>query len=136
VLSWRRRWYVAGFDRDRTEPRSFRLSRITSPVKLLGPAGAFERPPHVNLTEMVVGRRPDEGRLARVRVSGNRAGQLRRLADSEANGVLTIRMVDTEYLARIVASAGTAAQALEPPDLVDAVIARRSAVVQSDAGAA
>jgi proteasome accessory factor B len=136
VLSWRRRWYVAGFDRDRSEPRSFRLSRITGPVQLLGAAGAFERPEHVDLTELVVGRRPDEGRLARVRVSGNRAGQLRRLAESEADGVLTIRMMETEYLARIVASAGTAAQALEPPDLIDAVVARLGAAVKSTAGAA
>jgi proteasome accessory factor B len=44
VLSWRRRWYVAGFDRDRGEARSFRLSRIVGPVELIGRAGEFERP--------------------------------------------------------------------------------------------
>src|SRR5690349_6116267 len=44
VLSWRKRWYVAGLDRDRGEPRSFRLSRITGPVKFIGPASTFERP--------------------------------------------------------------------------------------------
>jgi proteasome accessory factor B len=132
VLSRRRRWYVAGFDRDRGEPRSFRLSRITGPVELVGSPGAFARPEHVDLAELVAGRRPDEGRLARVRVTGNRAGQLRRLAESEDDGVLTIRMIDTDYLARVVAGAGTAAQALEPPDLVDAVVGR----LRAAAGAA
>jgi proteasome accessory factor B len=136
ALSWRRRWYVAGFDRDRAEPRSFRLSRITGPVQLIGASGAFERPAHVDLMELLVGRRPDEGRLARVRVSGHRAGQLRRLAESEQDGVLTIRMMDTEYLARIVASAGASAQALEPPDLIDAVVARLTAVARPEPGAA
>jgi proteasome accessory factor B len=128
VLSWRRRWYVAGHDRDREDARSFRLSRITGPVQLSGAAGAFERPERLDLAALIAGRPPDEGRLARVRVSGNRAGQLRRLADSEQDGVLTIRMLDTDYLARVVAGAGTAARALDPPDLVTAVVRRLHAV--------
>jgi proteasome accessory factor B len=128
VLSWRRRWYVAGYDRDREDARSFRLSRITGPVQLSGAAGAFERPEHLDLAALIAGRPPEEGRIARVRVSGNRAGQLRRLADSEQDGVLTIRMLDTDYLARVVAGAGTAARALDPPDLVAAVVRRLHAV--------
>jgi proteasome accessory factor B len=128
VLSWRRRWYVAGYDRDRQDARSFRLSRITGPVQLSGAAGAFERPEHLDLAALIAGRPPEEGRIARVRVSGNRAGQLRRLADSEQDGVLTIRMLDTDYLARVVAGAGTAARALDPPDLVAAVVRRLHAV--------
>src|SRR5579875_1292262 len=130
VLSWRRRWYVAGFDRDRQEPRSFRLSRITGPVTTVGGSGAFTRPEHVDVAALVSGR-PDEGRVARVRVSGNRAGQLRRLADREDDGVLTIRMIDTDYLARVVASAGTAAVALEPPELVSAVRSRLAAAADA-----
>jgi proteasome accessory factor B len=128
VLSWRRRWYVAGLDRDRGEPRSFRLSRIAGPVETAGGPRAFRRPEQVNLLALVAGRRPDEGQPARVRVAGNRAGQLRRIADREDDGVLSIRMIDRDYLARLVAGAGTAAQALEPPELVDAVVTRLRAV--------
>jgi proteasome accessory factor B len=124
VLSWRRRWYVAGFDRDRAEPRSFRLSRISGAVETVGRPGAFERPEKLDLVEMVAGRGPGEERLALVRVSGSGAGQLRRIAESEVDGVLTISFVDTQWLARNIAGAGASAQALEPPDLVDAVIAR------------
>ena len=124
VLSWRRRWYVAGFDRDRDEPRSFRLSRICSPVETVGKPGAFERPEKVDLVEMVAGRGPGEERFATVRVSGSGAGQLRRIAQSEVDGVLTISFVDNEWLARIIASAGSSAVALEPPDLVAAVVDR------------
>ena len=124
VLSWRRRWYVAGFDRDRGEPRSFRLSRIAGAVETVGRPGAFERPEKLDLLELVAGRGPGEDRHALVRVSGSGAGQLRRIAEAEVDGVLTISFVDPHWLARHIASAGSSAQALEPPDLVAAVQAR------------
>jgi predicted DNA-binding transcriptional regulator YafY len=73
---------------------------------------------------MVAGRRPSDDRLALVRVTGTGAGQLRRIAQSEVDGVLTLSFVDTHWLARVIAGAGSHAQALEPPDLVDAVIER------------
>jgi proteasome accessory factor B len=123
VLSWRRRWYVAGLDCDRGEPRSFRLSRITGAVETVGKPAAFERPDKVNLLEMVAGG-TDDGRLALVRVSGSGAGQLRRIAQSEVDGVLTISFTEAHWLARIIASAGSGVQALEPPDLIAAVVER------------
>jgi proteasome accessory factor B len=124
VLSWRRRWYVAGYDRDRDEPRSFRLSRISGAVHTVGRPHAFERPEKVDMLEMVSGRWPGEDRLAVVRVSGAGAGQLRRIAASEVDGVLTINFTETQWLARIIAGAGASAEALEPPDLVAAVVER------------
>lgn len=128
VLSWRRRWYVAGFDRDRGQPRSFRLSRITGKVRTVGGAGAYERPEQMNLLELVAGRSPEDTRLARVRVRGQGAGQLRRLADSAETApdgdVLTIGFTDLGWLARIIAAAGVSAQVLEPPELIAAVVER------------
>jgi len=124
VLSWRRRWYVAGFDRDRGEARSFRLSRISGPVEIVGKPQAFERPEKVDLLDLVAGRGPGDDRLALVRVSGSGAGQLRRIAQSEVDGVLAISFLDTQWLARIIAGAGSSAVALEPPDLVAAVVDR------------
>ncbi len=124
VLSWRRRWYVAGLDRGRGEPRSFRLSRITGPVEAVGAPGTFQRPGEVDLLGMVAGRRPEDTRIARVRVSGSGAGQLRRYARSEQDGVLSIGFSDTHRIARVIASAGSSAQVLEPADLVDEVIGR------------
>ncbi|MDT4921451.1 MAG: proteasome accessory factor [Pseudonocardiales bacterium] len=124
VLSWRRRWYVAGFDRDRGESRSFRLSRITGRVTTVGGPGAFERPAKVDLLEMVAGGWPDDEQRARVRVSGSGAGQLRRIAESDDDGVLTISFSDPSRLARVIASAGSSAQVLAPADLVTAVVER------------
>jgi len=128
VLSYRRRWYVVGHDRDRDEQRSFRLSRVQGEVAPYGKAGAFPRPDNVDLLAAVVGRRPDEDRLAHVRVTGDGAAQLRRYAHGEDDGVLTIPFADVSWLARIVASAGACAQVLDPPDLVEAVRCRLAAV--------
>ncbi len=132
VLSWRRRWYVAGLDRDRGEPRSFRLSRIEGPVRTVGAPGAFTRPARVDLLALVAGRQDDD-RVARIRVVGPGAGQLRRAADTrEGQGddteLLTVTYSDTEWLARLVAAAGSGAVVLEPDDLRAAVVRRLRAV--------
>ena len=128
VLSYRRRWYVVGHDRDRNEQRSFRLSRVQGEATPYGKTGAFTRPENIDLLAAVVGRRPDEDRVARVRVTGDGAAQLRRYAGSDDDGVLTITFADVSWLARMVASAGACAQALDPPDLVEAVRCRLAAV--------
>jgi proteasome accessory factor B len=128
VLSWRRRWYVVGFDRGRGEPRSFRLSRVVGKVKPFGTPDAYERPVDVDMLEMVSGG-PDDSRTARIEVTGPGAGQLRRAAESNEDGVLTVSYSDLNWLARIVASAGTSARVIEPPELVDAVKTRLVGVV-------
>jgi proteasome accessory factor B len=123
VLSWRRRWYVAGFDRDRQEARSFRLSRISGRVELIGQPGEYQRPEGISLLELVAGG-VEYTQQAHVQVVGAGAGQLRRLAEAEQDGVLTIGFTDAQWLARQVASAGSSVRVLDPPELVDAVIER------------
>jgi proteasome accessory factor B len=127
VLSWHKRWYVAGYDRARGGPRSFRLSRIVGPVREVGEPGAFTRPDDVDLLAMVAGR-TDADHVARIQVTGAGAGQLRRLGTVDDEGVLTIGYQDTQWLARLVVSAGTAARVLEPPELIAAVVERLRAV--------
>ncbi len=124
VLTWRGRWYVAGYDRDRGEPRSFRLSRITGRVEPFGRAGEFTRPDQVDLLGLVTGRAPEDTRVAHLRLTGRGGGELRRIAESDKDGVLTITFSDTLWLARLIASAGSSAVVLDPPDLIDAVVDR------------
>ncbi len=131
VLSWRRRWYLVGFDRDRGEPRSFRLSRIVGDVQARGPADAFTRPESVDLMSYVTGRTPEVTRTAHVRLTGAGGGALRRLAEAERDGVLTIRFAEAGSLARLVAAAGAGAVVLEPADLADAVRDRLRAAVDA-----
>jgi proteasome accessory factor B len=124
VLSWRRRWYLVGYDRDRDAARSFRLSRIVGDVEVFGRAGGFERPEKPDLLSYVTGWGPDDSQVARVRVVGTGTGALRRMALAEDDGVLTIRFSDADWLARIIASAGRNAVVLDPPDLRAAVVSR------------
>jgi proteasome accessory factor B len=123
VLSWRRRWYVVGHDVDRGEARSFRLSRIVGAVDVVGPPDAFSRP-EVDLLQYVADRGPEAARTARIAVAGPGLGELRRVADTEADGVLTVTYSDLRWMARIVASAGRSARVLDPPELQQAVLDR------------
>ncbi len=131
VLSWRRRWYVVGHDRDRDQARSFRLSRVVGEVEVFGRPGGYERPAGTDLLAYVAGRSPDEGGVAHVRVTGSGAGRLRRQASAEIDGVLTLGYVDLARLAGVVASAGPAARAIDPPELVEAVVAHLRAAAGS-----
>jgi proteasome accessory factor B len=130
VLSWRGRWYLVGYDRDRQTPRSFRLSRFASEATPTGRAGAFERPAEVNLLDYVARRPPETQRVATVHVVAGAAAGLRRMAHEDADGALSIRFTDAEELARFVAGAGAAAKAIEPADLVAAVRRRLQAAAE------
>ena len=62
VVTAQGRWYVAGFDTDRGEPRMFRLSRIVSSVQADGDAGSYTVPEGTDLRELsesLAPRRPD-----------------------------------------------------------------------------
>ena len=127
VLSWRRRWYVVGLDRDRGEPRSFRLSRIVGDVAPFGKPGEFSRPEGFDLASYVSQRPPDHSVTARIRINGQGAGQLRRLASAADGDILSVAYSDVSRMARLVASAGLAAEVLEPAELVDEVTRRLKA---------
>ena len=82
VVTAQGRWYVAGQDTDRAEPRMFRLSRITSEVVTTGPPGSFTVPEGTDLRELsrtLLPRQPD--RRAVVLARAGAANGLRRRAD-------------------------------------------------------
>jgi proteasome accessory factor B len=132
VVSARGRWYLVGHDRDRADVRSFRLSRIAGPVTTLGPPGAVQVPPGVDLLGVVdrgVALPPVIGK-ARLWVATGRAHGLRRLgrvvAPLHLPGVgagdeleIDLRSLDT--VARWVAGSGPDVVVLHPPDLAAAV---------------
>jgi predicted DNA-binding transcriptional regulator YafY len=151
LVSFRGRWYVVGYDLDRKEQRTFRLSRIFGEVSASGRAGAFTPPSDLDLLDVV--RRNAEQpveRTARVRVRPGRAIGLRRGAEliSAASGatvtaatagadeggtaagsagadefdVVRIPIAGLWATAREVAACGPDAQVIEPADLRDAVI--------------
>ncbi|MFL6240490.1 MAG: helix-turn-helix transcriptional regulator [Actinomycetes bacterium] len=134
LVSWHGRWYVAGHDRERGEPRVFRLDRIRGTVKLIGKAGDVVPPTDVDIREMVHGRFGDDARQrsARIRVRRGAGVGLRRRAtsvtpDDADHDVVELAFGNGHVLADEVAEYGADAVLLEPSDVRDAVIARLQA---------
>jgi predicted DNA-binding transcriptional regulator YafY len=97
----------------------------------MGPANAYTPPEGVNLLDHVAtyAGSPDRRGKARVRVRVGAGAGLRRWAqsvepDSDGWDVLTLGYQDPDSLASRLAGYGSAAVALEPPEVRDAVIRR------------
>lgn len=89
VVTAQGRWYVAGLDTDRGEPRMFRLSRIGSSVTATGAQGSFTVPTGTDLralSQSLARRQPD--RSAVVVARSGAANGLRRRASVRAAGVI------------------------------------------------
>jgi proteasome accessory factor B len=137
VVSWRGRWYVTGYDRDREAPRSFRVSRILEPVTPVGPPRAFTVPAGVDLMGMVrVGVDPPPVTdTARVWVADGRANGLRRLGTvvgrythrGRPGDVLELGLRGVDTLARWLSGHGPDVAVLGPQRLADAVRANWAA---------
>lgn len=133
VVTHRGRWYLVGYDRDREDTRTFRLSRITDAVPV-GPAGAVTPPQDVNLRQIVQRVVADvpTGERARVWIAEGRATALRRQAATATPCIwrgrpgeeITVDIGMYDRLAREIASYGTDAVALDPPQLRDDVVSR------------
>jgi proteasome accessory factor B len=127
------RWYVAGHDRDRGQPRVFRLSRFEGPVSFDGPAGSVQVPDGTDVRELVRDwdARPQAQRTAVLRVRSGAGVGLRQLAtairpDPGHDGwdLLDAPLSDVGWLSEHVASFGADVVAIEPADLRESVMAR------------
>lgn len=137
VAARRGRWYVAGHDLDRDAPRAFRLSRFAGRAKVVGAAGAFDRPADVDLLAMVASTAGGPEVRARVRLRPEAAEGLRRSGTATDDvDVITLDVPDLYGLADRIASYGADAVVLDPPELRTEVIARLRALVGDDAGEA
>lgn len=141
VLTMQGRWYLVGHDRDRDATRVFRVSRIGSDVKAVGPHGAVVRPAGADLralvsqsieaaTGMAQGSGPAtvwvaDGRAVALRRAGREMG--RRTVGGREGSVIEIDMGSPDMLAREIAGHGADALVLEPASLREDVLARLSA---------
>jgi len=137
VVNRRGRWYVAGYDRARNAPRVFRLSRITGPVKMTGPAGSVTVPPDADVRGLVTSWdvSPVRDQVAVLKVRTGAGFGLRRWASEvipdETPGWdrVTVSFADVPWYADHLASFGPDVMVLEPPDLREAVIRRLKGVL-------
>lgn len=89
VVTAQGRWYVAGHDLDRGEPRVFRLSRVVSEVVLDGEPASYVVPEGTDLralSQSLLPPRPEHRAVVRARVGA--AVGLRRRAEVVEKGVL------------------------------------------------
>ena len=131
VVSWRGRWYVVGYDRDRDAPRCFRLSRIIGDVAAVGRPGEVRQPIDIDLLKFVAhtNNGPPETSTARLWVARNRAAGLRRRAtvvgarvlDDVEGDVVELEVSPGESSAGWIAGYGADAVVLEPDVLRKAV---------------
>jgi proteasome accessory factor B len=132
VVNRHGRWYVAGMDTDRGEPRVFRLSRIDGQVRFSGPPGTVTVPPGTDVRELV--RQWDvtpQPRTALLQVRrgtgyGLRQGAREVRPDPRRPGwdVVQIPFSDVGWHGEHLASFGADVVVVEPADLRDAVITR------------
>ena len=136
VVNRRGRWYVAGYDRTRDAPRVFRLSRITGPVKMAGPAGSVTVPPGADVRELVkdwdVSPARDHTAVLKVRAGAGfrlRRGAAEIAPDETGWDRVTVSFADVSWYADYLAWFGPDVVVLEPPDLREAVIRRLKGVL-------
>jgi proteasome accessory factor B len=141
VVTAQGRWYVAGLDTDRGEPRMFRLSRIVSSVTADGDPGSYSVPEGTDLralSETLAPRRPD--RTAVVLARPGAANGLRRRAEVSATGVtgpdgtlgwdeLQVPYVSESDFAGELLGYADAVVVESPAELRDAVVTRLADVV-------
>ncbi len=132
VVNHRGRWYVGGYDRVRKAPRVFRMSRITSPVKLVGPSGGVTVPDGADVRELVKDwdKPLTRDRTATLRVRADAGFALHRWGNPVPDAAhpgwdrVTTNYSDVDWYAGYLAWFGPDVIVLEPADLRDAVIRR------------
>ena len=125
-------WYLVGWDRTRSDRRTFRVDRIEGGVEA-GPPGAFDRPADLDLAEALgepweIGQ--EEAAEALVLVDAVHAGRVARelgeaaVVERRPDGSVVVRLTATNRagLRSWVLGMLTHARLLGPPDLVDDVV--------------
>jgi predicted DNA-binding transcriptional regulator YafY len=139
VLSWHGRWYVVGYDVDRSAPRLFRLSRIVGEVVPAGKSGSYEVPSAGEIRDAAgLLTPPRETGIARIRLRRESGfGLRRRAADSRPLAddwdVVAVSYSDPGDLAAEVAGYGADAVVIEPNEVRSRVVAHLRAVVGASA---
>jgi proteasome accessory factor B len=136
VVWWHGRWYLAGHDLDRGEPRVFRLSRIVGDPEPVGTPGTVTVPAGVDLTALVSSSDNAPTQVtAQVKVRRDRALGLRRRAlrveATDGWDVLTLPCPDPQRLVEQVLPYGPAAVVLSPQEARDLATRRLRALAEA-----
>lgn len=120
-------WYLVGFDRERSDTRAFRLSRIKGEPRAAGPL-QNPSPAGIDLRTLIdPAARSAERVDARIWVSAGAGAMLRRMSDDAvahaSEGELRVSGFDVDSLVSAVLFAGDGVHVIEPSSLRDEVVA-------------
>ena len=141
IASWHGRWYLTGFDTDRSAPRVFRLGRILGDVAVEAEPGSYEVPadhhPAAMISALTVDHDTQPSAL-RVRVGAGYA--LRRQARTvqtldDTWSLITVDFTDTEAFAEEITSFGPDVVVEGPTELAKSVIRRFTGALDPGLGA-
>jgi proteasome accessory factor B len=132
-------WYLVGLDREREEPRAFRLSRCTSEPQDVGegsaPPDGFRAADHVAAGPWVPS---GDDRVsvafspaAAVRALGAFTGAATEATLDDGRALLSIPSAEEGAMAALILEYGPDAQVMEPASLRDEVIRRLEAIVRA-----
>jgi proteasome accessory factor B len=130
IASWHGRWYLTGFDTDRSAPRVFRLGRIEGEVAIEGEAASYDVPadhqPKAMIRTVAVESDPQPALL---KVREGTGHSLRRRARSVLGlddiwTEVDVEFTDTEAFADEISSFGPDVIVESPDELKEAVIRR------------
>ena len=109
-------WYLVGHDRDRAEPRVFRLSRIEGAVELVGSGDVTPRPDGIDLASPILPAEAEGPTEAVVEILAGRGAELRRHAvpplTTSAHTEARIRVQSREQLVAMLCAATDGARLL------------------------
>lgn len=112
-------WYVVGWDHDRQDVRTFRLSRVRGPVEVVGSGRRWAPPPGFDVAGHA---QPETRASARVQVAPAGAASLRMRAENGMNAdLLDIWAADVDALCAELCAAGDSVKVLQPTEVVEAV---------------
>ncbi|HEV8054942.1 MAG TPA: WYL domain-containing protein [Nocardioidaceae bacterium] len=137
IVSWHGHWYTVGFDRDRQEPRMFRLTRVEGDVRADGKAEAFTVPEGTDVRALAAQLAPSEPTsVAVLRVRAGAGVALRRGASSIRAAGSGWDRVELPYavgaaVADLVISHGSDVVVEAPDDLRNSVVHRLRMLVDA-----
>ena len=124
------RWFLVGFDHDREAQRTFRLSRIDGPVTVTARHREHQPPAGFDIGSPSADGFHDDAVEATLWIAPHRGAALRRLAvgvdggpDPFESDTVTVSARSLDDLVSLVCSAGADAVVLDPPEVIDAVVA-------------
>ncbi len=128
------RWILVGFDHDRDAQRTFRLSRIEGSVTVTAKPREHQPPEGFDIGANPTDGYADEAIQATLRIAPHRGAALRRLAVATADtdpfeaDTVTVSARSIDDLVSLVCGAGADVVVLDPPEVVDRVVAALAAL--------